>query len=296
MRSFVVVMTLCLFVLTGCGAQMSVETSLPHDSPPEVSVAAADFGGNEKAGNSKPEPTDKNANTADASKRRIIYRADLTLVVNDFEATERDLPKLISDMGGYVSETSIGRNRGVSRQATWVARVPVPKYERFLEDLTDLGVAQNFHQKADDVTSQFVDLEARIANKKQLEARIVELLKNHSGKINDLLEIERELARIREEIERMQGQLRLLDNQSSLATVSIAVREEQDYVPPQEPTFTTQIASTFASSIDNIVNCVQACLLFLTAASPWLVLLTIMFMIARKLITKRKVKASVATS
>ena len=195
MRTNIAGLALCLLVLSGCGIDSAASQQAFEPQATNAAPSPRDVAGNAENGTVEPSAAKESGNSDNRYKRRIIYRADLTLIVDDFTATESELPKLVKGVGGYVSETSIGRNRGVGRQATWVARVPVPNYEDFLKELTELGVAEGFHQKANDVTAQFVDLEARIANKKQLEARIVELLKQHSGKISELLEIELESAK-----------------------------------------------------------------------------------------------------
>ncbi len=103
-----------------------------------------------------------------------------------------------------------------------------------------LGQVTKIAEATDDVTEEYIDVEARLANSKRLEERIVELLEERSGKLADILEIERELARVRETIERIEGQLRYLSNQTSLATITIELREQKDYVPPEPISFASQ--------------------------------------------------------
>ena len=129
-------------------------------------------------------------------------------------------------------------------------RVPVNKFDSFLDEVAKLGVAENRTQTAQDVTEEYVDLEAQITNKKRLEERIVALLKDSTGKIKDVIEVEHELARVRGEIEQMEGRLRYLTNRTDFTTVSISAREEENYVPPAAPTFTNRIAQAWTSSID----------------------------------------------
>ena len=88
----------------------------------------------------------------------------------------------------------------------------------FLQAVSRLGVPESRHQTAQDVTEEFVDLEARISNKKRLEKRIVELLSSSSGKIKDVIEVERELARVRGEIEQSEGRLRYLTDRTEFTT------------------------------------------------------------------------------
>jgi uncharacterized protein DUF4349 len=78
---------------------------------------------------------------------------------------------------------------------------------------------------AEDVSEEFVDLTARVANGHRLEDRLVELLRTRTGKLQDVLSVERELARVREEIERMEGRMRFLKTSAQLSTLSVNLFE-----------------------------------------------------------------------
>src|SRR5690606_35499913 len=119
---------------------------------------------------------------------------------------------LVQSSGGYLALTDIARNQGTERSGRWVVRIPVAGYDTFLNALSQIGVKERFHQSTQEVTEEYVDLEARIASKKKLEERILELLDNRDGEIKDVIVIEQELARVRTEIEQMEGRLRVLEN------------------------------------------------------------------------------------
>jgi hypothetical protein len=176
----------------------------------------------------------------------------------------------LAEHGGYLADASASRAQGDRRTGRWVARVPVERYDAFLESLDTLGVPENRQQTAQDVTEEFVDLEARIANKQRLEERIVKLLDERSGRISDVIEVERELGRVREEIERMQGRLRYLANRTALTTVTIQAREQRDYVPPQAPTFAGRVSDVWQRSLAALRTFGESVGLAGVAAAPWL--------------------------
>lgn len=186
-----------------------------------------------------------------ATKRKIIYTASLTVVVKQFDGVEKMVTDLVSKHGGFVSSANLGRLQGQRRRGYWTVRVPVNEFDSFLNAVGDIGVPETRTQDASDVTEEFVDITARVANKRKLEARILELLERPDDKIQHVIEVERELARVREEIERMEGRLRYLNDQTSMTTVSIEVREEQNYIPVQAPTFSNRIKSAWTNSLDN---------------------------------------------
>jgi len=76
-----------------------------------------------------------------------------------------------------------------------------------------------------DVGEEYVDVTARVANAKRLEQRLIDLLDKRTGKLSDVLGVERELARVREEIERYEGRLRYLRTRASISTLTVSVHE-----------------------------------------------------------------------
>ena len=184
--------------------------------------------------------------------RKIIYEADISLIVKDVSAVETQISALLQQHDGYVAESTIDRTQGEQLSGRWRVRIPVEQFDTFLDEVSKLGVAESRHQTAQDVTEEFVDLEAQISNKKKLEERIVKLVEDSTGEIKDVIEVERELARVRGEIEQMEGRLRFLTNRTELTTVSIVAREVQDYVPPQAPTFANRIRQAWVDSIASL--------------------------------------------
>jgi hypothetical protein len=118
------------------------------------------------------------------------------------------------------------------------------------------------------VTDEYVDLESRLKNKQTLESRLLELVAKRGDEIKDVLALEAELSRVREEVEKIQGRLRYLGDRVALTTIEIAAYERLDYEPP-EATFGQRIASTFAVSLDRLRQCGQAIVLVFTALAPW---------------------------
>lgn len=203
--------------------------------------------------------------------RRIIYEAELSLVVKKMSETEAQIAKLLKQFDGYIADATVDRRQGQELSGRWKVRVPAPQFEEFLDEVSKLGIAESRRQTAQDVTAEFVDLEAQIKNKKKLEERIVALLKDASGKIKDVIEVEGELARVRGEIEQMEGRLRYLANRTDLTTVTIVAREEENYVPPAAPSFMNRIAGAWTSSLSALRTFGENLSVGVVAATPWLV-------------------------
>jgi hypothetical protein len=200
--------------------------------------------------------------------RKIVYRATLVLDVEDLAAAQERLGERLQSAGGYIAQFREQRTDGRVRSGQWTLRVPVSAFEGFLASVESLGVAQRRERDADDVTEKYVDLAARLKNKQQLESRLLELVAQRSDEIKDVIAVEGELARVREEIERLQGQLRYLADRAALTTIELTLVEQFEYHPP-EATFTGKIAQTFWLSVDRLRELAEALVLLVVALAPW---------------------------
>ena len=200
-----------------------------------------------------------------ASDRKVIYTATLEVVVENFDGVAKQVSDLVKQHGGYLASANLDRLQGERRSGNWVCRIPVSTFDKFLDAAAGIGVPVTRLQKSQDVSEEFVDLEARIQNKKKLEARITELLGRTDDTIQHVIEVERELARVREDVERMQGRLRYLGDMTAMSTVTVRIREERDYVPPQTPSFSSRLAVTWASSVESARRFGEAVVLMVVA-------------------------------
>jgi hypothetical protein len=226
---------------------------------------------------------------AATANRKIIYNARVELVTEDLSAFESKLRRLVAASKGYVSDSDVSGKAGTQRGATWKVRVPVDTYDSFLEGAKSLGELVNAKADAQDVSEEYFDLEARLANKKVEEQRLIKLLTDATGKLEEILKVEHELSRVREEVERFQGRIRALANLTSLTTVTISAREVHDYEPPQAPTFSTKIARTFGASVDSLRQFGEGLVLFLVGIAPWIpvvVVVAIPLFLARRRIRR----------
>ncbi|MGP0068306.1 MAG: DUF4349 domain-containing protein [Isosphaeraceae bacterium] len=207
--------------------------------------------------------------------RKIIYEANIDLLVKSLDATERAVLELIKDHNGFLAESNLAARTGTQRDATWRVRVPVDQFDSFVSAVAKLGEVRTNHVGSQDVTEEFADLEARIRNKQEEEKRLLKHLADSTGKLEDILAVERELSRVRGEVEQMQGRLRFLANRADLSTVTITATEWKDYTPPAPMTFQSQLGHTFFSSLDALIGFGKSMLLLFVALIPWTPLIVI---------------------
>jgi hypothetical protein len=215
------------------------------------------------------------AKSTPAMPRRIIYNATLDLVVESLARFEERLAQLAETSGGFIADQDINSQTHAQPSGTWKVRVPVDRFQGLLKGVEKLGELQRSHIDSQDVSQEYYDLEARITNKQQEEKRLLKHLDDSTGKLEDILAVEREISRVRGEVEQMQGRLRFLANLSDLSTVTITASEIRNYKPPVAPTFATEIARTFAASLEQLTNFAKALVLAVVALVPWLPLLAI---------------------
>ncbi len=161
-----------------------------------------------------------------AAARLIAYNVTLTLEVKEFAGAKEKVEQAVSEAGGYVSQASTAETPNQPQRADLTLRVPAEQLGAVLEKLRGLGRVVNEQLSTEELTDQVVDLEARLANARVTEQRLVTVLKERTGKVRDILAVEREIARTREEIERMEAHRQNLLNRVALATVQVTLLEE----------------------------------------------------------------------
>ncbi|HZF72589.1 MAG TPA: DUF4349 domain-containing protein, partial [Gemmatimonadaceae bacterium] len=108
---------------------------------------------------------------------------------------------------------------------TLEVKIPAPRYDEAVSSLSTIGKLETVNTQAQDVGEEYVDVTARVTNARRLEERLISLLSNRTGKLDEVLRVERELARVREEIERYEGRLRYLGARVATSTLTITVHE-----------------------------------------------------------------------
>jgi hypothetical protein len=168
----------------------------------------------------------------DPASRLVIRTGQAGIEVDSLEPALDLLRMTAARIGGFVGNANVQTGRNQVRQATVEIKVPAGRFDDLTDGLRPLGRVEFLNVGAEDVSEEFVDLTARTANGRRMEERLLELLATRTGKLQDVLSVERELARVREEIERMEGRLRYLKTRSQLSTLSVAMHEPPPLVSP----------------------------------------------------------------
>jgi hypothetical protein len=160
-----------------------------------------------------------------AATGMIIRTANATIQVDSLEPGIAAIRQLATRLGGYVANSSTQTGQDQLRSSTLELKIPSARFDDAMTALAPLGKVEAVNVSSEDVGEEYVDVTARTANARRLETRLVELLAARTGKLSDVLEIERELARVREQIERFEGRLRYLRARTALSTLAITIHE-----------------------------------------------------------------------
>jgi len=203
--------------------------------------------------------------------RKVIYKGSIDLVADNLDVAASKLEAKVKQIGGYVAEGNKAGDKGTIRTATWTVRIPSEKFDEFVNYVSELGELQSNKRESQDVSEEFYDVAARLKNKKVEESRLIELLKQSRNQLSDVLTLEKELTRVREECEQIEGRLKFLANQTDLSTISITMREAKEFKPETSPTVQTQVGRTWTGSLDTLKQLGVGILLMIVAIAPWLV-------------------------
>jgi hypothetical protein len=218
------IIILCAVVASSCDhrpdSKMEISQEAMMAPPPPMKMSeAADY-----AVTASYSPAEKKETPVHFTERMLIKNGSISFETADIEATRKDIEKLYREFDGYIaSENHFNADDRLQQQQE--VRIPSKNFDAFVEKVEKLGSKvehKTIHTQ--DVTEEFIDLEARLKTKKELEARYRELLR-FAKNVKDMLSIEEQIETVRSEIESMEGRLHYLKNQVAFSTISVSYYE-----------------------------------------------------------------------
>jgi hypothetical protein len=162
----------------------------------------------------------------EVANRKLIRNATLELEIVSFNDAVQKITGFANEEHGYVATTDSQKQANGKLRGQVVVKVLPQNLDRLLQKLRTLGELKNQTLGTEDVTKAYLDTDARLKNARVMEQRLIDMLKTKTGKVSDLLQVEKELGRVREHIEKMQGELKYWDSQVQLATVTVSLAEK----------------------------------------------------------------------
>ncbi|MCA1594772.1 MAG: DUF4349 domain-containing protein [Acidobacteria bacterium] len=229
-------------------------------------------------------------NAPAAVERKIIRNADIKLELDAPAEGQQKLATLAEARGGFVvtseSRQQVGSDNGKATEIiTMEVRVPAAQFDAVINEIRKLGSRVTAEKiTGQDVTEEYIDLEARIRTQKALEAQFLEIMKGAKD-VSSALAVQRELANVRTEIERVEGRRRFLESQTSLSTIKVTLQ------PPAPLVSTTgffhSIKSAFGDGVDAAATITLFLIRFIILLIPIFVLLVLPVALIVRFIIRR---------
>lgn len=242
-------------------------------SAPSEAKAPAQGGGNQK-GN----PRERDVG------RKLIRNGEVSIEVRDFDVAARKSAEIAKSFGGYVADSQAA-GEGRHRHGSLTIRVPASRFDEALAGLRALGKIQSEHIGVEDITKAYTDLEARLRVKRDSAERVREILRNRTARLADVLEAERQLTALVEQIEVMEGEKRFYDQQVAFSTIKAELHEPEAIV---RPTAFTPLRDAFRDSLYNLSASLAAFLTGILYVAPWAGLVFLLLVVLRRIRRGRK--------
>jgi hypothetical protein len=264
MKSPIGLSLVLMVALTGCNsAQLERAANAPAGiagaSQPKTQLAAEQTIETKRVSLTDADTAETSAAAAD---RKIIRNANLTMEVASTTDTQHRVTSIAEAHGGFVvtSEAKQRENADSAKRTLdikLVVRVPANQFGAVLDQIR--GLASNLREESvtgQDVTEEFIDLEARIKTQKALELQFLEIMKQ-AGKVADALEVQRQIADVRTEIEKLEGRKRFLENRASLSTITVNIE-----APKQIVVSTTGFGRNLRDAVSDSMDLASGMILF----------------------------------
>lgn len=211
-----------------------------------------------------------------AQQRKIIRNANLTLETGSPEEASRKIQQIAESKNGFVitSETRTSDQSGGSAITTIKVslRVPAEQFDQTISEIRQTATRTVTEKvEGQDVTEEFIDVQARLNAKKALEAQFLEIMKQ-ARSVADALQVQTEIAEVRGEIERLEGRRKFLESQTSLSTITVSLQTPAVFAQGSTGFF-SKLADAFGDGIDAALNVVLFLITAFLALLPFFVLL-----------------------
>ena len=239
---------------------------------------------------------DQSQSMAEAANRKVLLNGDATLEVASPADTERQITSIADALGGFVvtSESKQHDTGDPAKQyleVNLIIRVPAAQFKPAFEQILSTGSRVIQHKKSgQDVTEEFIDLEARIKTQKALELQFLEIMKQ-ATKVPDALEVQRQIAEVRTEIEKLEGRKRFLDNRASLSTITVSLQSPAA-IAVNTSGFRRSVREAVSDGVDLTIGIVLFLIRFVIVIIPIFVLLILPIGLLIRFFWRRTLKST----
>ncbi len=280
------ILAAALLCLVSCSANEASQ-DLAYPGEPSPGMEDYDYEADRGSGDYEESKISGDAGESDVHYR--IRTGSLVLRVSSTRETADQVKKIASEAGGYISDSYIYTTKEDLYHANLTLRVPENRFDAVMEQLRGLGKFSDERTGDDDVTMHYLDLEARLKTLEAQEVRLREIL-SRAETVEDILNVERELQRVRQEIESMSAQFKYLQDQVRFSTINIGLREEKiGATAVTAAPFTNlgaRIKEGFVRSINFVLAALAGIMVVLVALLPVVVILGLVALALRWIVNR----------
>lgn len=218
--------------------------------------------------------------TIDPTGAMLVRNGRASVEVKAVDDALARVRQAASQFGGFVANTAVQSGKDEQRSAMLQIRVPSAQFDGLVASLSQLGKVESVSVSAEDVAEEYVDLGARAANARRVEARLVELLATRTGKLSDVLTVEQELARVRQETERYDARMRWLERRATLSSLDVSIHEKLPLL--DSPRGRGPIAEALAEAWTRFVGVLAWCIASLGVLIPVAVIIGVGVAVGRR--------------
>lgn len=223
-------------------------------------------------------------------EKKVIKNGNMSLRVESVDYVLSQAGKIAGELDGNISDSQISQSLSGTKSGTVIVKVPVDKFPEAFSRLKETAaVVLSENISGADVTAQYVDLQARINNQKAAEATLQTLFER-AVKISDVIEVTDKLALVRGEIESLEGQLRYLNSQTDMASITLSLTEDVTVVVDRGFRPIETLKESLLALVQMIGNLTQGLIRFVVVGLPVLLAYGIIFWmiyrLARRMVTR----------
>lgn len=219
------------------------------------------------------------AEPAEPIEQRLIRTGTLQMTVDDARAAVANAELAAENLGGRLSDTTISSDAEGYQRADFTVEVPSARFDEAMSALAVLGEVGLEQVDTQDVTREYFDLETRLRVMRDTESRLRALLTSATGSVADIVEVERELTRVIEQIERMLGQQRYYDQRIAVSTIHVGAYEQPASV---RPGLLTPITEALRDSLRVLAESIAAVIYAIVYLAPWALALWMVLTVRRR--------------
>ena len=223
---------------------------------------------------------------------KLIRHGDLHVIVDGVDGARVKLEQLAEDAGGFVDREEVDHADGHASAATLVLHVPADQFMVVMRGARALGTPDRDETQTEDITEEYTDVASRLSNTKRLEQRLLQLVDTRAGSMEEVLEVENQIADVRGTIEQMEGRIKVWDDQISMSRITVELALQ----PQKAPAVAVKLAplahhkswwerteGAAASSFGALADAGTAVAMAGAAALPWIPFALIALLLLRAL-------------